>query len=186
MMRLFMSRSRKFAKILFFVVALGFLSTAVLDRMLIRTDCNRQDWSRSMMKGLEIAIKSYKTEYLGLPQVTSSDSTVVESRGLLLAILLAENTGQNARQIRFWDTPPTKSKKPGGATKSPEGEWELRDEYCNFYRIQLDVDGDGRIPNPAKGSLGDEPDTLTSDVIIYSAGKDGDYATWKDNVLSWR
>lgn len=138
------------------------------------------------MNGIEIGIKSYKTEYLRLPNIASSDATVIETRGPLLAILLAEDTAQNSRQIRFWDPPGFKAQNRAGAARTSQGEWELRDPWGNFYRIQLDVDEDGRISNPAKGARADEPDVLISDVIVYSAGADGDFATWKDNVRSWQ
>lgn len=141
---------------------------------------------RAVMKGLEIAIKSYRTEYQKLPGVRTTDEFPVQSRGCLVAILLAEDTAKNPRQIRFFDPPPFKPNNRSGIAKNAQGEWELRDHWGHFYRIHLDSDSDGLIPNPAKGSRDYEPDVLTSDVIIYSAGKDGDYATWKDNVLSWQ
>lgn len=141
---------------------------------------------KATIKGLEIAIKSYKTEYQRLPRIGTTDVFPIQSRGRLVAVLLGEDTAENPREIRFFDPPPFKPHNRSGAARNSEGEWELRDHWGHFYRIHLDFDGDGRILNPAKGALRKQPDVLTADVIIYSAGKDGDYATWEDNILSWR
>lgn len=142
---------------------------------------------KSVMKDLEIGIRGYKTEYLRLPILATDDRTVVESRGPLLAILVAERAERNPRKIVFWQPPPFAQKHfQPTATKNTSGEWELRDSRGNFYRIHLDVDQDGKIPNPAKGTGDGEPDVLASDVILYSAGRDGDFATWRDNLRSWK
>jgi hypothetical protein len=100
----------------------------------------------------------------------------------LLDLLLARNPSpSNPQNIRFWEPPPRKDR---GSGYSPESGlvdmWGKRG-----YRIILDYNDDGKILNPAK-HLDSEPDELTADVILYSAGKDGDFDTWKDNVMSWK
>lgn len=165
------------------MATLAFMASVVSTN--VRTVC-RERPGASVVRSLDIAIRGYKIEYLQLPRVASSDAIFIESRGTLLAVLLAESTAENSRQIRFWDPPRYEAWSRAGATKTRQGEWELRDPWGRFYRVQLDVDQDGVIPNPAKGARKNEPDVLHSDVIIYSAGQDGDYTTWKDNVLSWQ
>ena len=49
------------------------------------------------------------------------------------------------------------------------------------YLYAIDTDGDGMIPNPNTESN----NLIRADVIAWSAGPDGDYATWNDNVGSW-
>jgi hypothetical protein len=49
------------------------------------------------------------------------------------------------------------------------------------YKIILDYDKDDHITDP-EGILG----PVKADVLLYSAGPDGDFATWKDNVCSWK
>lgn len=141
---------------------------------------------RSEMKGLEIGIKCYRTEYLRLPAVALDDKTPVETRGQILSILLAEDEKLNPRKVVFWEPMPNPWRNRSGANKTPSGGWELRDTWGNFYRILLDMDYDGVIPNPAKGTKSDEPDALSTDVILYSAGPDGDFTTWHDNFRSWQ
>ncbi len=50
------------------------------------------------------------------------------------------------------------------------------------YLYALDDDGDGLVKNPDSGG---EPAQIRADVIAWSAGPDGDYTTWDDNVGSW-
>jgi hypothetical protein len=44
----------------------------------------------------------------------------------------------------------------------------------------LDYDGDGKIADPVHPGA-----TIAASVIVYSAGPDRDYHTWKDNEKSW-
>src|SRR4051794_18458569 len=144
--------------------------------------------AKAAMKGLEIAIKGYKTEYLHLPFFAAvqplddnqaCDTTAPDGMALI-DVLLAKQMDSNPRQIRFWEAPPSK----GGAGYAPEQ--GLRDPWGKLgYKVVLDYNGDGKIANPAAGQKG-EADTVTADVILYSAGPDGDFSTWNDNVRSWQ
>src|SRR3954452_16139219 len=64
--------------------------------------------AKAAMKGLEIAIKGYRTEYLRLPSTDAMTDdndaydTADETGKTLLEILLATNTARNPRQIRYW------------------------------------------------------------------------------------
>jgi len=53
------------------------------------------------------------------------------------------------------------------------------DQWGNLYRIRTDLDGDGRVPDPS-GS-GEIEETL----LVWSAGPDGDFDTWEDNIKTW-
>jgi hypothetical protein len=140
--------------------------------------------TRAVMKGVEIAVKGYKTEYLRLPFITDStppsdnnayDTTGSEGRALI-DIILNKDLKKNPRQIRFWEPPPSKTTGSGfSATGGLVDSWGRQG-----YRIILDYDHDGLIDNPEGGSA------IKADVILYSAGPDGDFSTWKDNVRSWK
>lgn len=141
--------------------------------------------AKAVMKGVEIAIKSYKTEYLRLPTVPDPASkqddsmrdTTEDQGKFLLDVLMGGNTEHNPRQIRFWDPPPSKSN--GAGYSSTNG---LVDPWGkNGYRILLDDFSTGKIADPEK-VLGD----ISAEVLIYSAGPDGDFDTWGDNVCSWK
>lgn len=151
--------------------------------------------AKAVMKSLEIAVKSYKTEYLRLPSA-ESDNLNQDNDGYntsdvegmrLLGVLLAAEVERNPRQIRFWDPPPAKA---GGAGYSSEN--GLRDPWGkNGYTILLDYGADGLIMNPYAGASPNEPAELNSDVIVYCAGANGIFeesAGGKkvDDVKSWQ
>ena len=148
----------------------------------------------SVMKGLEIAIKSYKTEYLRMPsaqgtinQDNDGYNTADEEGRALLDVLTSADSSRNPRQIRFWDPPPTKS---GGAGYSPE--MGLRDPWGkNGYMVVIDYNGDGQVANPYGNGSESEPTNISTDVIVYCAGANGIFeqsgASKKvDDVKSWQ
>lgn len=80
----------------------------------------------------------------------------------------------------------------GSARKLPDGTWRdgidaetdllhprILDPWGNVYRISVDVDGDGKLTNPQGGP------PIPKRCLAWSAGPDGDFATWEDNVVSW-
>ena len=54
------------------------------------------------------------------------------------------------------------------------------DSWGSPFEYQVDLDGNGEMGHPA-----DDGQTFQAQVIAWSAGKDGDYKTWDDNVPSW-
>jgi hypothetical protein len=128
------------------------------------------------------------TEYLRLPFVTPSEpksdnsppyETAVGEGRALLDILLDTPPGStiNPRHIHFWEPPNSKTGGAGFTTASG-----LVDPWGSQpYRIILDYSKDGVIDDP-EGILG----PIKADVLLYSAGPDGDFATWNDNVCSWK
>lgn len=154
----------------------------------------RELQAKAQMKGLEIAIKGYKTEYLRLPSAdggaqrednTPYDTAADDGRSLI-NVLLALSEVSNPRHIRFWEPPAAK----GDAGYSPER--GLTDPWGkNGYMVILDYSNDGRIDNPY--SAEGEADELTADVVIYSAGantnfEEGGSMSGKriDDVRSWQ
>ena len=141
--------------------------------------------AKAVMKGLEVAIKSYKTEYMRLPTVPDPEKkqddsmrdTSEDQGKFLLDVLMGDNPEHNPRHIRFWEAPPSKSSGAGFSTANG-----LVDPWGkNGYRVLLDDFSNGTIADPEK-VLGD----ISGDVLIYSAGADGDFETWGDNVCSWK
>jgi prepilin-type N-terminal cleavage/methylation domain-containing protein len=155
----------------------------------------RELQAKAVMKGLEIAIKGYKTEYLRLPSVETVvtednqpyDTADGEGQGLMDVLLATPDNTRNPRAIRFWEPPPAKS---GGAGYTVDD--GLRDPWGkNGYYIVLDYSSDGKILNPY--SADGESDEITSDVVIYSAGantvfeESGSSSGKKiDDVRSWQ
>jgi prepilin-type N-terminal cleavage/methylation domain-containing protein len=157
----------------------------------------REAEAKTVMKGLETAIMSYRTDYLRFPStdtpVPTEDNaafdTTDEDGRALLSLLLSRDGPRNPRGERFWQAPPAKS---GGAGYSTDH--GLRDPWgVNGYRIIIDYGDDGRISNPYAGGRDGEASELTSDVIVYCAGanrtfEDGGAPNGKkmDDVKSWQ
>ena len=151
--------------------------------------------AKAVMKGLEIAIKGYKTEYLRLPSAeptaqtedNEAFDTSDEQGKALMNVLLATSNERNPRMIHFWEPPNAKT---GGAGYTPDQ--GLRDPWGkNGYQVILDYSGDGKISNPYSGN--GESDEITSDVILYCAGantnfEEGGSSSGKklDDIKSWQ
>jgi hypothetical protein len=105
------------------------------------------------------------------------------SRGDLLRILAGEHLAQNPQAIRFWD-PRRARKQKNGLFTDEAGQPHLVDSSGHPFIVIWDADGDGTILNPAFG-FRDEPARVEASVLVFSAGPDGDYGTWKDNMTSW-
>jgi hypothetical protein len=172
-----------------------FLGGAAVLESLVYDNHSKGIHPKAEMKGLEIAIKSYKTEYMRLPFIgetpPSQDNQAYDTSDAngrkLLDILLARDTKHNPRQIRFWEPPTAKR---SGAGYSSEG--GLKDSWGKQgYKVILDYNGDGKITNPY-GKNDKEADELDADVIIYSAGANGIFeqgvsknGKGTDDVKSW-
>lgn len=148
-----------------------------------RSDPNRgmRLQAKSTMKGVEIALLGFKTEYRKLPSIpthTETEPTLTE--GDWLIDLMGSKTGSNLRGIVFYE-PPTAKKGKNGFVQEEGKPPRLLDLWGGPYRAHFDIDGDGTIPNPEKPT-----DTVNSHVILWSAGPDGNPTTWEDNVKSWK
>jgi hypothetical protein len=150
-----------------------------------RASTARKLQTKAQMQGLVLAVKGFYTEYSRLPAVESPPPTHDNSAGYdttsaegkkLIEILVGTDTGENPHLIPFFEPPP--AKKRGGGYTTTGGLVDVWDS--KGYIILLDYDGDGQITNP------EDPGTnVEASVAIYSAGPDGNYNTWKDNVKSW-
>lgn len=164
------------------IAVLASLAVPIAQKTLERA---REIQAQATMKSLEISIKGFLTEYNRLPSSQSPPPTADNSLGYdtthaegraLIEILTGTDTKNNPRAIAFYEPPPTHTK--GGGYTAAGG---LVDIWgAKGYIIILDYDGDGKVPDPEHPGA-----TISEPAIIYSAGPDGDYSTWKDNVTSW-
>jgi hypothetical protein len=137
-----------------------------------------------MVKMME-AFQKFKEEYTSLPVTAPDESTPLDTKGPFLAALVAQEKTINPHEVVCFD--PAVSLGPKDRiVQNSQGEWELRDAWGNLFKIQVDLDADGKIPNPARERGLAMVDVMPPGFIIYSAGPDGDFATWKDNVCSWK
>lgn len=92
--------------------------------------------------------------------------------------------GRNVRGIVFFADVQAKPMGGGlfkkGLKLDADSGGELWDSWGNFYRVRFDSNLDNKLEDP------EVPGTWVSDSIaVWSAGPDGDFETWKDNVKTW-
>lgn len=138
---------------------------------------------------LKNAISAYFTEYREYPILDHLNEVTVDSGHALMDILLGSDEqkgpgGRNTRGIAFFTDKQAKPMSDGrfrkGLTLDADEGGELWDPWGNFYRVRFDSNFDNHIENPQS------PGTQIPDAIaVWSAGPDGDFETWKDNVKTW-
>lgn len=142
--------------------------------------------------GLKNAISAYRAEYRDYPILNPVNDHTLNSDHELMDIVLgsdkqAEHGGRNPRRIAFYND---KRAKPIGESRfrkgltfdEKDGTGELWDPWGNHYRVRFDSDGNGRVENPDPTA---PSDFLPESIIVWSAGPDGDFETWDDNVKTW-
>ncbi|TLD70986.1 prepilin-type N-terminal cleavage/methylation domain-containing protein [Phragmitibacter flavus] len=148
--------------------------------------------AKTAMKGIEIAINGYRTEYNRMPLASTAGESdtaeyLTDSTGMpLLAALMAQDPTNNPRQIKFYEPPSAKGGANGYVQDGEGGGGGLFDPWSRPYTIEIDYSGNGQIPNPFAGTEGHtgEPENVSASVIIYSDGPDETPQT-KDDVKSW-
>ena len=142
--------------------------------------------------GLRTAISAYYTDYRHYPlEVGIMDSDLdFESGEELMTVLMSldsesSDPGSCPRSITFfsgrlatqnWDGEFTNGVQMLNEGKSAK----LWDPWGNIYRVRLDTNNDKRVADPFNPSL-----QIPETILVWSAGKDGDFSTWKDNVIIW-
>ena len=137
------------------------------------------------------AVDQYHAEYERLPAPESATigrdwDTNSSAEENLISILKGRDADANLKAIDFLGDIKD-AKQEGGKFLNgvilTGAAMALVDPWGQPYHIRLDGDGDGFVANP---NPGDYPVTrIAKPAIIWSAGKDGDPETWKDNVGSW-
>jgi prepilin-type N-terminal cleavage/methylation domain-containing protein len=140
------------------------------------------------------AISAYFTEYRKYPvDGDAEETTEIWTDSDLMDILLgadsqAETGGLNPRRIAFYTD---KAAKPMGDGKfrkgiklEEDGGGELWDPYGDYYYVRMDLDYNNRTEKPMWDTTSDSQ-FLPESVLVWSAGKDKDESTEKDNVKTW-
>jgi type II secretory pathway pseudopilin PulG len=138
---------------------------------------------------LKNAISAYFTEYREYPLRSPDIDITVDTRSRLIAILLGSDAersedGRNHRGIAFYTDKAAKTTKKGrfykGISLDENGRGFLWDTWGNPYRVCVDSNFDNKVDDPeSPGS------TIPESVAVWSAGKDGNFETWDDNVKTW-
>ncbi len=140
---------------------------------------------------LKNAIQAYHTEFQRYPLEGFEWQLSSTSEGSLMSILQGTISGQlemqNPRRIVFYGGKRAKvrnGKPHSGTTVNRDGTSGLWDAWGNPYRVRLDFDQDLRIDNPDPNpNIGGSQ--LPESILVWSAGPDGDFSTWEDNVKTW-
>lgn len=137
---------------------------------------------------LKNSISMFFTEYREYPLRSPDLDITADTRRDLMDILLgAENErgkSRNPRGIAFYTDKAAKPTEDGrfhkGIRLDSDGGGELWDTWGNHYRVRMDTNFDNQTESPeATGAL------LPESILVWSAGKDGKFETWKDNVKTW-
>lgn len=144
-------------------------------------------------QNLKNSISAYFTEYRKYP-VESSEKTesAMRSDSTLMDILLGsdsekERGGLNPRGIAFFTDKQAKPMGSGkfrkGITLEADGGGELWDPWGEYYYVQMDVDYNNRTEKPTWDQS--DAQVLPDSILVWSAGKDNDEMTSKDNIKTW-
>ena len=138
---------------------------------------------------LKTAISDYFNEHKKYPAFDSAYDTDLSTDFYLMDILVgADHTLRkrkiSPRRIAYYVGKEAKLGEDGryreGLSRTREGQSELWDPWGNHYHVRLDTNHDTQLADP---SGGDAP--IPETILIWSAGPDGDFATWKDNIRTW-
>lgn len=138
---------------------------------------------------LKNAITAYHTEYDEYPLLDPANDLTIESGHKLMDVLFSSDAqkapdGRNPRGITLYTyktaSPMGDGRFRKGVTLDESGGGELWDPWGNHYRVRLDTNSDGKVENPAAPG-----ERIPESILIWSAGPDGDFETWADNVKSW-
>jgi hypothetical protein len=140
--------------------------------------------ARTAAQAMANAVNQYAEEYGHLPPLphSRSDHDTETSSGAeekLVFILSGKGHAANPGRMNFLGDFKDAVESADGLVRAGDTA-ALMDPWRLPYHILLDTDGDGVIKDPESGS------PVHRKVLVWSAGKDGDFKTWKDNVSTWR
>jgi len=137
---------------------------------------------------IESAILAYYAEYRKFPEQPDEKRVDLASDHELMDTLLgadqAAEDGSNPRRIAFYTgkqaKPTGNGKYRKGLSLEEGGGGALWDPWGNHYRVRLGDPATNQMENPEKPGI-----FLPHLILVWSAGEDGDFDTWDDNVKSW-
>ena len=170
------------------LILLGFVFYCLVERSKY-TRSKRSD-AQTVCKVIFNALDQFVEEYGHLPtpnnEVKEKDwDTDSGAAGNLIYILTGRDKQANPKEIDFIgdikDAKIEDGKHINGVLLT-ETSSALFDPWGNLYLVRLDGDGDGFVADPNPEIPGNR---IARKAIAWSAGKDGDPATWKDNAANW-
>ena len=111
------------------------------------------------------------------------DFTILSNEALM-AILLGEDSGSEIRERSRSGNGVMRVNRRPMASSFPKANptvGMLVDSWGNPFRVVVDGNGDGSVADPSV------PESVVAEeFIVYSAGPDGDFSTWGDNITTWK
>ncbi|MCB1096797.1 MAG: hypothetical protein KDN22_14570 [Verrucomicrobiae bacterium] len=149
-------------------------------------DTGKRRQTESAAQGLRNSIKQFSLEYHTFGPFAQgaeqSGDLWLSSDSDLMAILLGQNNAANPRKIAFGEWRDAGQRQTNGIIYSNSGTvGPLVDSWGMPFHIQMDGDGNGQVVDPS-----DPQRQLEKSIIVYSAGPDRNFATWPDNVTTWK
>ncbi len=143
-------------------------------------DHTRHPRARARALSIANAIQQFEAEYDFLPVSPEGHDLLTDTSAEsgLIALLLGMEELLNPRRQNFLGDVNDAHQGLDGLIKSGRTT-ALVDSWGHPFRVLLDAGGDGFLKDPASGSR------IRKRVLVWSAGKDGDFDTWEDNFTSW-
>ena len=133
---------------------------------------------------------------VALPGNSDLDTDTSPTHNFLAIILGLEQAGearQNPQNTNYAEGLKPAKRMSGGQYPwsnglffvTDTGPYGLVDYQGKPYRVRLDTSNDREIANPNPLEISEGRSRLPKGVIVWGAGKDGNWETWDDNPKSW-
>ena len=149
------------------------------------------------------AVQQFRADYDRLPLPSGPlpaggdrDTDTSPAHGFVAVLLGKEwrmGDHQNMRNTNYVEGTKPAKPKPGGdypwkdglIFDATTGAYGVVDYQGKPYRLRLDTNSDKQLANPNPDEVVKGRPTLSKQVIVWGAGKDGKWETWDDNPKSW-
>jgi prepilin-type N-terminal cleavage/methylation domain-containing protein len=140
------------------------------------------------------AIENFYGDYSRFPAPTSgaggNDDADTDTSGAegIVTVLLGKDPTQNSKNRDYiGDMKPAKMQNGRNVDGlvNEQNNYSIMDAWGSPFQIRIDSNYDNELDNPNTEDRGVGRSQLRKRVLIWSAGKDRDPSTWKDNVGSW-
>ena len=156
-----------------------------------------------MSRKISNAVEQFYADYSRLPLPSGppphggdrdTDTSPTHGFVSLLIAQEAENgKSQNANRTNYLEAFKPARLKPtdespwrnGMISDVATGAYGIVDYSGKPFRIRLDTNGDQQVANPDPDEVAEGRLMLPKRVIVWGAGKDGNWETWDDNPKSW-
>lgn len=131
---------------------------------------------------VQTALQRYRAEYNVWPSFAkgrSKEHFTDDEFMATMAPLPTKEATENLKKIVFIEV------SKGATTEISEGKYEYRDPWGKPYQYLVNETPKDTMELGSFKQDYDGPEEIRAKVLVWSAGPDGDYETWKDNVGSW-